>query len=396
MLNLCLNIIESILLTWFVSSLLDIKQKKYLYQFLLIVTNSLLIEISNIYQPYDLILTTIVIANITFISHFFVYNSISQIIFVGCLESVTYCFSSCLCLLVLEYVSPDIFIKIIYLLLSFIIIRLFKKVVNEFDDQLFYLLSSMLFVIHFLMSLFVQIYFILSYTLDELLIAAILLIVTAGLFLIIIMKISQLYNTSLEYQKLKQEKENSKILQSLYNEIKITKHDLKHDYQLLSYYIKQEDYQQLHEFLNMKQNDMSDIPILIQSPCELLNTILNNKMIEAYSRKIQILTEISVNKEIGIEDYDLCEILGNMLDNAIENSSENDQIHITIKQDDFFLHIVVSNPIKDVVDFQTKKDKNHHGFGLVSIKRICHKYKSDLFIKQENQTLIISTSLQYQ
>ena len=46
MLNLCLNIIESILLTWFVSSLLDIKQKKYLYQFLLIVTNSLLIEIS--------------------------------------------------------------------------------------------------------------------------------------------------------------------------------------------------------------------------------------------------------------------------------------------------------------------------------------------------------------
>ena len=154
MLNLCLNIIESILLTWFVSSLLDIKQKKYLYQFLLIVTNSLLIEISNIYQPYDLILTTIVIANITFISHFFVYNSISQIIFVGCLESVTYCFSSCLCLLVLEYVSPDIFIKIIYLLLSFIIIRLFKKVVNEFDDQLFYLLSSMLFVIHFLMSLF--------------------------------------------------------------------------------------------------------------------------------------------------------------------------------------------------------------------------------------------------
>jgi sensor histidine kinase YesM len=112
-----------------------------------------------------------------------------------------------------------------------------------------------------------------------------------------------------------------------------------------------------------------------------INSILNLKISRCHANKIDIKVEVESDFS-HFNDIDLCVLIANLLDNAIEASYNVDepQISVTIKNNKNYLCITIKNRIDtSVLDKNeqlktTKSDKSRHGFGLYSIAQIVEKY----------------------
>lgn len=388
------NIIERLLLSWFISSLMNVRKNKYIYQIFLATCSFLVIQISNMLNAYDLLLTFSCIVAIVIISLFFVDDHIFKIMFVACLESVFYSYISYICIfvnMIFESIDIDLLAKIVYFILAIPFIGLLKKKEIDFDKKTYLILSILLFSFQLVSSLVLQIYLVLDQRLNEILIIAVIYLISNALFLYIIFNLSYFNKTNREYDKLKQEKQNNLVLSQLYEEIKITKHDLKHEYQLYKHYLDHQQVDKLKEVINEKVGYIEELPKLLFCPNELINTIINNKIIEAYTKEIDILVNVSVKEIIPINDYDFNELLSNLLDNAIENTVSS--IHLSIIQDNDYLHIKIENMYRGHFSTETKKDRKYHGFGMKSVKRICAKYHCQPYIQTDHQNYRFQASL---
>lgn len=101
---------------------------------------------------------------------------------------------------------------------------------------------------------------------------------------------------------------------------------------------------------------------------------------------------------------DLCVILGNTLDNAIEACQKlpteaEKAISITCNCNSGFLFLTVCNPIAEKVTVQndyvatTKEDKTLHGFGLYSLHSVVKKYNGELHLTSTEDTFTVSMDL---
>ncbi len=94
----------------------------------------------------------------------------------------------------------------------------------------------------------------------------------------------------------------------------------------------------------------------------------------------------------GIENIDLCTILANALDNAVEASNlvANAVISVHAVQDSAVFMLTVSNPTLHPVEIKnntvktTKLDSMNHGFGIGSIRSAAKKYNGEVNLKYEN------------
>ena len=107
----------------------------------------------------------------------------------------------------------------------------------------------------------------------------------------------------------------------------------------------------------------------------------------------------------SIQPTDLCVILGNTLDNAIEACSElkNDEkktIHIKCQCGSGYLFLQISNPVAQKVILQngipytTKANKKEHGFGLFSLGEAIKKYHGAVMCKSSDQEFCITITLE--
>lgn len=96
-----------------------------------------------------------------------------------------------------------------------------------------------------------------------------------------------------------------------------------------------------------------------------------------------------------LENYEIIEIAGTLIDNAIESSRTGEEIKIIIESKDNKMEIQVINPFKYIsnedfinmfeLGYSTKsKHLNTRGYGLYNVKRIVDRYKGKLITKNSN------------
>lgn len=103
-----------------------------------------------------------------------------------------------------------------------------------------------------------------------------------------------------------------------------------------------------------------------------------------------------------INHVDLCIVLSNALDNAVEACDYMKEAKITVKADikqGYFILAIV-NPVKNRVNISSngllptiKKDKLQHGFGLGNIKRVVEKYDGILDVECNDERFLLYTSM---
>ncbi|MEE0966739.1 MAG: GHKL domain-containing protein, partial [Bacilli bacterium] len=377
----------------FLVSVMDIKKKKSLYFISLFISSTFIITLSNYISIYDLFLTSIIIFVNVLISYIFVENDIREIFLYVCTETLVSALSNVFAVIIFENrMALIISSKSFYIIMALFIIYLLRKRKIVYNTKIYMFLSLIMIMLQFIISNFIQLYLFFLNDYQELKLTLIFLILIILLVLFMLIYISDLYQTKQEYEKLKYIKESDEIIKNLYNEVKITKHDIKHVYEMLGYYIKNHEYTKLSKFIDDKQENINKVPVLIQTDNEIVNMILNNKIMKAYSHNLNVEFEVSLKKEIFINDCDINDLLSNALDNAIDYNIENGNIQIKIIQEEAYIYISIKNSTENK-EMLTKKNITDHGFGIKSIKRICNKYNGVMETSLKNTEFTLQITL---
>ncbi len=202
----------------------------------------------------------------------------------------------------------------------------------------------------------------------------------------IILALSKSNKESEELHILKQQNEYrqqyAKNVKMQYDEIRQIRHDMKQSYIIINSLITDKKYNEATEYINSHISITGKSEILIDVHNDFVNAILNSKLTYAKSIGIDVICSSTSNIH-GIEDADLCSLLGNMLDNAIEacekcTGEKLIEASITIRENKCCILVsnsVESDILKDNKALKTtKKDFDNHGFGVKSIRTISEKY----------------------
>lgn len=173
------------------------------------------------------------------------------------------------------------------------------------------------------------------------------------------------------------------------NELKSIRHDLKNHLLLIKDMGEVGNIHYYQRLLDLVSNE--DVII---SGCSVFDILINEKKKIAEQQKI--IFEVTIIKNIScinyIEEWDLCIIFGNLIDNAMENAAKAEEPQITVNLDiiNKFFFMIISNTydsskIKKSRDgfFTTKEDADKHGIGLKSIEATIEKYDGCLMIEND-------------
>lgn len=133
-------------------------------------------------------------------------------------------------------------------------------------------------------------------------------------------------------------------------------------------------------------------------------SLMNAKRDIAEKHGIEFLVDFDIRKQLTINEFDLCIVLGNALDNAIEACLKMPKKKSPIIKVDIYttgnrLHINVANSVdKDVKIIKNeiitnKPNTANHGFGLKSIKEITAKNFGYTSINQRNKMFYLSIDM---
>lgn len=186
-----------------------------------------------------------------------------------------------------------------------------------------------------------------------------------------------------------------------YEEIRAMRHDMKQHFEVIDRLCAAENYAKVRESISEYAGLLDKIDIFTDVGNDIVNAILNSKLSTAKSLGITVICSSSGSLD-GINTYDICSLLGNMLDNAIEAAKMTNPacIEVSIFSDDYKINICVSNSIcKSVLNdnknlITTKSDFQNHGIGVKTICSIADKYNGNAFFYEENLNFFCRVILQ--
>lgn len=181
-------------------------------------------------------------------------------------------------------------------------------------------------------------------------------------------------------------------VENMYRQMRGWRHDYKHHIQTMKAHVAMGQYRELEGYLNELDSDLTAVETVIKSGNVRIDAVLNSKLALAKARGVDVNAKAIVPKELSIGEVDLCVIIGNLLDNAIEacvkcENKEKQFIRVYIDIFKKHLYIYVSNSMTNDIRVQggrylsTKMGGNKrgsHGFGLIRADRVVRKYGGHL------------------
>lgn len=210
-----------------------------------------------------------------------------------------------------------------------------------------------------------------------------------------------------KYSEKKLESYQNDLLQKHYNEVENMyrqmrgwRHDYKNHIAAMKIHLEQGNYELLGNYLNELNKDLTTVDTVLKTGNVMVDAILNSKISLAQSKNIKVDSTAAVPEKIRVSDTDICVIIGNLLDNAIEACCKLEdydkrfiRIYIGILKQQ--LYISVSNSVggeikKEGKNYFTTKNENH-GFGLKRIDKIISKYGG--YINRQDETDVFATEI---
>ena len=198
--------------------------------------------------------------------------------------------------------------------------------------------------------------------------------------------------------KVQMENEQKKLQDSVRwsMEVETLRHDLKNHLFCISEYIKSQKQQEaLHYIEQIAGKVQREIPHHVLTEHPALNAILDLKRMECEEHMINLKYFI-IEKMPDFNEVDLCVILSNLLDNAIEaeKKEQKKEIRLSISTVGNYLHITIQNTISESVLQNNKALKTSksnaklHGFGKQSVTETVQKHDGMIDFYEENSWFV--------
>ncbi|MCI8355878.1 MAG: GHKL domain-containing protein [Lachnospiraceae bacterium] len=191
-------------------------------------------------------------------------------------------------------------------------------------------------------------------------------------------------------------------VENMYRVMRSWRHDYHNHIQAAISYAELGKYRELISYLEQLDESLYKIDQIVRTGNLMVDAILNSKLSLMRDGSIRTDVDAHVPSKMKITDPELCVLLGNLLDNAIEACGRLPQaedrfikIYMDTLQNRFYISILNS------MDGQAKKHGNifrstkpageFHGFGLQRVDRIVRKY--DGFLDRQSEEGVFATEI---
>lgn len=181
-------------------------------------------------------------------------------------------------------------------------------------------------------------------------------------------------------------------------------HDIKKHLNSISLLNQQNETEKIDLYINQIIHS-SDLQVSLQvSDNHILNAILSRYIQKCRAKRIDFRIDIRKQSMDFLETNDLTALICNLLDNAFESASlqENSyiELHISRKQNTPFTLLTLTNSCRTNPFSENgkrlisrKKNNLRHGYGIKSITRIVEKYNGDIQMYYDEETNSFHTVL---
>lgn len=174
-----------------------------------------------------------------------------------------------------------------------------------------------------------------------------------------------------------------------FEELHKIRHDIKNQYSNIRLMLMEKRYDDMEKYLDEYEEAYLAPIFAIDCGNVDLNRILNLEYSKAKQVGIELSVRVVVPPKLPIANSDMCSLLTNIIDNAIEGSTranKTDPIYVDIRLgQDCYLYISVKNSVDECADrsvfFEkrtSKRDEVAHGYGTKIIKSIVEKYNGGM------------------
>ena len=111
-------------------------------------------------------------------------------------------------------------------------------------------------------------------------------------------------------------------VENMYRQIRGWRHDYRNHIQMMKSYAAMGDLDAIRAYLDELDEDLATVDTVIKTGNKMTDAILNSKISLAKSREITVIADAHVPVALTTSEIDLCIIIGNLFDNAIEASME--------------------------------------------------------------------------
>lgn len=171
-------------------------------------------------------------------------------------------------------------------------------------------------------------------------------------------------------------------VENMYRKMRLWRHDYRNHIQAMKVLAANGDLDGIKAYLDELDTDLNTVDTVVKTGNAMADAILNSKISLAQSKAISVHCDAHIPVKLQMSELDLCCILGNLFDNAIEASlslpeaERQIRVYMDMKGTQLYISFTNFTSGKKLArvgrGYQTSKGDGH-GFGLVRIDNIIER-----------------------
>lgn len=171
-------------------------------------------------------------------------------------------------------------------------------------------------------------------------------------------------------------------VENMYRQMRGWRHDYRNHIQTMKAYAAQGDLEAIRSYLDLLDTDLNTVDTVVKTGNAMADAILNSKISLAKARDIPVHVDARIPVKLTMSELDLCVILGNLFDNAMEASlalppqERLIRVYMDMKGTQLYIsftNFTATGKLRKVgKGFRTTKGEGH-GFGLVRMDAIVER-----------------------
>lgn len=189
--------------------------------------------------------------------------------------------------------------------------------------------------------------------------------------------------------------EKYKAIQEIYSSNAKLYHDMNNHLDVLYQLLDNESMDKAKEYIKEIGKPIKKLSKTVWTGEEVVDAVIKSKVEVMKEKNISFEINADFPENTNIAQHDMCTILANLMDNAIEATcklEKNRRVSLVIRSINQFLILKISNTYLcsggqfNSIPETTKENKQIHGWGLPSVKDTVEKYNGTMeCIREENE-----------
>ena len=171
-------------------------------------------------------------------------------------------------------------------------------------------------------------------------------------------------------------------VENMYKQMRGWRHDYRNHIQAMKVLAQDGNLESIKTYLDKLDTDLNTVDTVVKTGNAMADAILNSKISLAKSKHIQVIVDAHIPVKLKMSEIDLCCIIGNLFDNAIEanmalpEEERMIRVYMDMKKTQLYISFTNFTATKKLKKrgkrFATTKGEGH-GFGLVRIDQIIER-----------------------